>query len=51
LLSETFYRHDGQEVPDPGIIVLGRVDSGVEALNVPRSVGVTIERATVGERR
>jgi hypothetical protein len=46
-----FYRHHGREIPDPGIIVLGRVDSGVEALNVPRSVGVTIERATVGERR
>jgi hypothetical protein len=27
-----FYRHDGQSIPDPGIIVLGKIDSGVEAL-------------------
>ena len=38
-----FYRHDGPEIPDPGIIVIGKVDSGLEALNVPGSVQVTIE--------
>jgi hypothetical protein len=38
-----FYRHDGQEIPEPGIIVIGKIDSGVEALNVPGSVRVTIE--------
>ena len=38
-----YYRHDGQEIPDPGIIVIGKVDSGVDALNVPGSVKVTIE--------
>jgi hypothetical protein len=38
-----FYRHDGQEIPDPGIIVIGKIDSGVEALNVPSSVEVTVE--------
>jgi hypothetical protein len=38
-----FYRHDGQQIPDPGIIVIGKIDSGVEALNVPGSVTVTVE--------
>ncbi len=39
-----YYRDDGQPIPDPGIIVLGRVDSGVEALDVPGATKVTIER-------
>jgi hypothetical protein len=38
-----FYRHDGQSIPSPGIIVMGKIDAGVEALNVPGSVNVTIE--------
>jgi hypothetical protein len=38
-----FYRHDGHEIPDPGIIVTGKIDSVVEALSVPGSVKVTIE--------
>lgn len=38
-----FNRHDGQEIPDPGIIVIGKIDSGVEAFNVPGSVRVTVE--------
>lgn len=38
-----FYRHDGQTIPDPGIIVMGKIDSGVEALGVPGSVKVTVE--------
>ena len=38
-----FYRHDGQTIPDPGIIVIGKIESGVEALNVPSSVKVTVE--------
>jgi hypothetical protein len=38
-----FYRHDGQEIPDPGIIVMGKIDSGVEAFNVGGSVKVTVE--------
>jgi hypothetical protein len=38
-----FYRHDGPEIPDPGIIVIGKVASGLEALNVPGSVRITIE--------
>jgi hypothetical protein len=33
-----FYRNDGQEIPDPGIMVIRKIDSGVEAFNVPSSV-------------
>ena len=40
-----FYRDDHQAIPDPGIIVIGKLDSGVEALNVDGSVKVTIELA------
>jgi hypothetical protein len=39
-----FYRHDGQPISS-GIIVIGKIDSGVEALNVPGSVNVTLELA------
>ncbi|MEG3910925.1 cyclophilin-like fold protein [Microcoleus sp. w2-18bC1] len=39
-----YYRRDGQEIPDPGIITIGKIDAGVEAFNVPGSVEVTIER-------
>lgn len=38
-----FYRHDGERIPEPGIIVLGKVGSGVEALDVPGTVKVTME--------
>jgi len=38
-----YYRHDGSSIPSPGIIVMGKIDSGIEALNVPGSVKVTIE--------
>lgn len=38
-----YYRHDGERIPEPGIIVIGKVDSGVETLNVSGSVKVTIE--------
>jgi len=38
-----YYRHDGESIPDPGIIVIGKVDSGVEALNVPGSVKARLE--------
>jgi hypothetical protein len=40
-----FYRHDGQTIPSPGIVVLGKVDDGVEVLNVPAEVRVTLELA------
>src|SRR5215208_1866279 len=39
-----FYRHDGQSIPSPGVIVIGKIDSSVEELNVPGAVKVTIER-------
>lgn len=38
-----FYRYDSQEIPDPGIIVIGKVDSGIEAFKVPGSVKVKME--------
>ncbi len=38
-----YYRHDGERIPEPGIIVIGKADSGVEILNVSGSVKVTIE--------
>lgn len=40
-----FYRHDGQTIPAPGIIVMGEIESGVEALNVPGQITVTFEIA------
>ena len=40
-----FYKHDGQKVPSPGLILIGKLDSGVEAFNVPGSVKVEIELA------
>ena len=39
-----YYRHDGESIPEPGIIVLGRIESGVEAFAFPGSKSVTIER-------
>jgi hypothetical protein len=38
-----YYRHDGESIASPGIIVIGKIDDGVEALRVPGSVKVTIE--------
>ncbi len=38
-----FYRHDRQSIPDPGIIVIGKIESGVEALNVRGSARVKLE--------
>ncbi|MFI1358255.1 cyclophilin-like fold protein [Streptomyces sp. NPDC020898] len=39
-----FYDHDGQSIPDPGIIVLGEIDSGADALKkYDGTVDVTIE--------
>jgi hypothetical protein len=45
-----FYRHGGQQIPDPGIIVIGKIDGGAEALNVPGSVKVIVERMTGNEQ-
>jgi hypothetical protein len=38
-----YYRHDGQAIPSPGIIVLARIESGADALDVPGDVKVTLE--------
>lgn len=38
-----YYRHDGSSIPSPGIIVIAKIDSGVEALDVPGSAKVTME--------
>src|SRR5436190_14140398 len=38
-----FYRNDGEKIPNPGIIVIGKIDFGVAALDVAGSVKVTIE--------
>lgn len=39
-----FYRQDGLAIPPPGIVILGRVDSGVELFDVPGAVEVMVER-------
>jgi hypothetical protein len=41
-----YYRHDGSSIPSPGIIVMAKIDSRVEALNEPGSANVTIELVT-----
>src|SRR5207248_9675497 len=38
-----YYRQDGQPIPDPGIVVLGTINCGVEAFDVPGATRVTIE--------
>src|SRR2546427_3328219 len=42
-----FYRNDGEKIPNPGIIVIGKLDSGVEVLDVVGPVKVAVE--LVGE--
>lgn len=39
-----YYRQGGQPIPDPGIIILGTIDSNVEVFDVPGATKVTIER-------
>ena len=38
-----YYQHDGEKIPKPGIIVIGKLDSGVDAFNVPGSTELKIE--------
>jgi len=45
------YRHDRQRIPAPGIVVIGKVDSGVEVLDRPGSTSVTIELLDDAEGR
>ncbi len=41
-----FYRDDRQSIPAPGIVVLGKLDSGVEAFAFAGSARVTVELET-----
>jgi hypothetical protein len=38
-----FYRQDGLTIPGPGIVLLGKVDAGVEIFDVPGTVQVAVE--------
>ena len=39
-----YYHHDDSDkIPDPGVIVIGKIDSSVETLNVRGAVKVTME--------
>ena len=40
-----FYRHDNENIPDPGIIAIGKIRSGIEILNARGAVKVTFELA------
>jgi hypothetical protein len=40
-----YYRQDNQTIPSPGVIPVAKIDTGIEAFQVPGSVKVTIERA------
>jgi hypothetical protein len=43
-----FYRHDGQSISG-GVVVIGKIDAGVEALSVPGPVEVVVELITQEE--
>ena len=38
-----YYQRDGEKIPNPGIIVIGKLDSGMDVFNVAGSVKVKIE--------
>ena len=40
-----YYKQDGESIPSPGIIPIGKMDAGTEAFNISGSVKVTIELA------
>ena len=39
-----FYRHDGERIPEPGLIVIGKIKTGVEAFSVRGPINAIIER-------
>jgi hypothetical protein len=43
-----FYRQDGERIPDPGLIILGRAKAGIETLDVPGAIEATIELERAG---
>lgn len=40
-----FYRHDGLDIPAPGIVLIGKLDAGAEIFDVPGSVDVRVDIA------
>jgi hypothetical protein len=38
-----FYKHDGLTIPQPGIVLLGKVDAGAGIFDIPGNVDVTVE--------
>ena len=40
-----YYRQDDQTIPSPGVILVAKMDAGIEAFQVPGPVKVTIEPA------
>ena len=38
-----FYRNNGEKIPNPGLIIIGKIDAGVEGFNVQGSVKVKME--------
>jgi hypothetical protein len=37
-----YYKNDGERIPPPGIVVIGKVDAGIKRLDTPGSMKVTI---------
>jgi hypothetical protein len=40
-----FYRQDGERIPDPGLIIIGKIRAGMEAFAVPGAIRATFERS------
>jgi hypothetical protein len=40
-----FYRQDGERIPDPGLIIIGKIKAGMEAFALPGAIKATIERS------
>lgn len=40
-----FYHHDGERIPDPGIIVIGKIAGGLHAIGTAGAVKGTIQSA------
>ena len=38
-----FYHHDGERIPHPGIVVIGKIGAAVQAFDEPGSLTVTME--------
>jgi hypothetical protein len=39
-----FYRQDGERIPEPGLIVIGKIKTGVEVFSVRGPINAIIER-------